>query len=164
MNELSQRLGNLDNLTDAIGNKLSQVLYELVLQLRKAEATIHNAHELQEKRKKLMDESIEKIHSIMDHHMIVEISQQKEEDKSNTPAGKIGGNPIDDRSPQGTDPTPPASTASKPNPEETTAAQGTGNSRVSNQPDAAQLKDVLTFGKFKDYMEKQYLNKIRNSG
>jgi len=164
MNELSQRLGNLDNLTDAIGNKLSQVLYELVLQLRKAEATIHNAHELQEKRKKLMDESIEKIHSIMDHHMIVEISQQKEEDKSNTPPGKIGGNPIDDKSPQGTDPTPPASTASKDNPEETTAAQGTGKSRVSNQPDAAQLKDVLTFGKFKDYMEKQYLNKIRNSG
>lgn len=164
MNELSQRLGNLDNLTDAIGNKLSQVLYELVLQLRKAEATIHNAHELQEKRKKLMDESIEKIHSIMDHHMIVEISQQKEEDTSSTPPGKIGGNPIDDKSPQGTDPTPPTSTASKSNPEETTAAQGTGKSRVSNQPDAAQLKDVLTFGKFKDYMEKQYLNKIRNSG
>ena len=96
--------------------------------------------------------------------MIVEISQQKEEDKSNTPPGKIGGNPIDDKSPQGTDPTPPTSTASKDNPEETTAAQGTGKSRVSNQPDAAQLKDVLTFGKFKDYMEKQYLNKIRNSG
>ena len=164
MNELSQRLGNLDNLTDAIGNKLSQVLYELVLQLRKAEATIHNAHELQEKRKRLMDESIEKIHNIMDHHMIVEISQQKEEDTSSNPTGTIGGNPVDDGAPQGTDTTPPTSTTPKTNPEETTAAQGTGNSRVVNQPDAAQLKDVLTFGKFKDYMEKQYLNKIRNSG
>ena len=164
MNELSQRLGNLDNLTDAIGNKLSQVLYELVLQLRKAEATIHNAHELQEKRKRLMDESIEKIHNIMDHHMIVEISQQKEEDLTSNPAGTIGGKQIDDGAPQGNDTTPPTSTESKANPEETTAAQGTGNSRVSNQPDAAQLKDVLTFGKFKDYMEKQYLNKIRNSG
>jgi len=164
MNELSQRLGNLDNLTDAIGNKLSQVLYELVLQLRKAEATIHNAHELQEKRKRLMDESIEKIHNIMDHHMIVEISQQKEEDTSSNPTGTIGGNPVDDGAPQGTDTTPPTSTTPKANPEETTAAQGTGNSRVVNQPDAAQLKDVLTFGKFKDYMEKQYLNKIRNSG
>ena len=33
---------------------------------------------------------------------------------------------------------------------------------VQNMGD--QLKDVLTFGKFKEYMEKQYLNKIRNSG
>ena len=164
MNELSQRLGNLDNLTDAIGNKLSQVLYELVLQLRKAEATINNAHELQEKRKKLMDESIKKIHNIMDHHMIVEITQQKDDDTSSIPTGSIGGNPIDDGAPQGTDTTPSTSTTPKANPEETTAAKGTGNSRVVSQPDASQLKDVLTFGKFKDYMEKQYLNKIRNSG
>ena len=96
--------------------------------------------------------------------MIVEISQQKEEDTSSTPTGTINSNPVDDGAPQGNDTTPPTSTAPKANPEETTAAQGTGNSRVNNQPDAAQLKDVLTFGKFKDYMEKQYLNKIRNSG
>jgi hypothetical protein len=100
----------------------------------------------------------------MDHHMIVEISQQKEEDLTSNPTGKINNNPVDDGAPQGNDTTPPTSTALKANPEETTAAKGTGNSRVSNQPDAAQLKDVLTFGKFKDYMEKQYLNKIRNSG
>ena len=163
MNELSKRLGNLDNLTDAVGNKLSQVLYELVLQLRKAEATINNAHELQEKRKRLMDESIQKINSIMDHHMIVEISQMQEDSTSTEQTGTIGGTTIDN-APTGTDNTPPTSTETKPNPEETPAARGTEGSRVSQQKDAAQLKDVLTFGKFKEYMEKQYLNKIRNSG
>ena len=67
MNELSQRLGNLDKLTDAVGNKLSAVLYELVVQLRLAEATIKNAHTLQDKRKKLMDASMQKIEKIMKH-------------------------------------------------------------------------------------------------
>ena len=164
MNELSQRLGNLDNLTDAVGNKLSQVLYELVLQLRKAEATINNAHELQEKRKRLMDESIQKINSIMDHHMIVEISQLQEDETSTTPTGTAAGTTINDGAPTGTDTTHATTSEPKANPEETTAARGTEGSRVSQQKDAAQLKDVLTFGKFKEYMEKQYLNKIRNSG
>ena len=57
MNQLSSRLGNLDNLTDAIANRLSMVLHELVDQLMKADQSIKNAHVLQAKRKKLIDEA-----------------------------------------------------------------------------------------------------------
>ena len=75
LNTLSRRLGNLDNLTDAIANKLSAVLFELVKQLTKADASINNAHQLQEKRKKLIEESMDKISNLMSQHMIVEITQ-----------------------------------------------------------------------------------------
>ena len=75
LNRLSNQFGNLDQLTDAIANKLTIVLFELVNQLRMADASIQNAHELQNKRKKLIDESVKTIENIMNKHMIVEISQ-----------------------------------------------------------------------------------------
>jgi hypothetical protein len=75
VDHLSQRLGDLDKLTEAIGDKLSSVLCELVNQLRKADASITNAHQLQEKRKQLIQESLDKVKNIMNQHMIVEISQ-----------------------------------------------------------------------------------------
>jgi len=75
VDKLSQRLGDLDKLTDAIGNKLAAVLYELVNELHKADVSINNAHKLQEKRKQLIQESLDKVRGLMSQHMIVEISQ-----------------------------------------------------------------------------------------
>lgn len=101
LNALSDRLGNLDELTNAIANNLSSVLYELVQQLAKADVSINNAHELQEKRKKLIEDSIKNIQEIMGQHMIVEISQvdpnatptggKDEGSPAETPQGKSGG-------------------------------------------------------------------------
>ena len=91
MNELSSHLGNLDNLTYAISDKLSAVLLELVNQLNIAGATIENAHQLQEKRKKLIQESIDKVKNIMGQHMIVEIVQPGPEDPTGDPTIKVDG-------------------------------------------------------------------------
>ncbi len=154
MNALSQRLGNLDNLTDAIGNKLSSVLYELVVQLRLAEATIKNAHELQEKRKKLMDESISKIENIMGQHMIVEISQVTEGDETSSP-GNINNNPVDN-APSGTDNTPETSTPKLDNPEGTSTANGTTTHTTKKQ----QAESGQSLQEFKNWMVTTYLHQI----
>ena len=163
LNELSARLGNLDKLTDAISNKLSEVLYELVLQLRKAEATITNAHELQEKRKKLMEESIGKIETIMNQHMIVEISQAKDKEPQQPQGNKINNINVSDGAPTSADTTPDTSTPKMNNPEATTAATGVKNDKSYNLPDFTQYKDVLTYQQFKNYMEKEFVDRFRNA-
>ena len=102
MNQLSSRLGSLDNLTDAIANRLSMVLHELVDQLMKADQSIKNAHQLQEKRKKLIDEATRKVEQLMGKTMKVEIYQtappdlnQKTDTKDqSTASGKVNGNEI----------------------------------------------------------------------
>ena len=100
MNQLSSRLGNLDNLTDAIANRLSMVLHELVDQLMKADQSIKNAHVLQAKRKKLIDEATKKIEQLMGKPMTVEVYQTAKPDVEQTsdggkdkpkPTGKIDG-------------------------------------------------------------------------
>ena len=99
MNQLSSRLGNLDNLTDAIANRLSMVLHELVDQLMKADQSIKNAHVLQAKRKKLIDEATKKIEQLMGKPMTVEVYQTAKPDVEQTsdgkdkpkPTGKING-------------------------------------------------------------------------
>ena len=99
MNQLSSRLGNLDNLTDAIANRLSMVLHELVDQLMKADQSIKNAHVLQAKRKKLIDEATKKIEQLMGKPMTVEVYQTAKPDveqtsdgkDKSTPTGKIDG-------------------------------------------------------------------------
>ena len=88
MNQLSSRLGNLDNLTDAIANRLSMVLHELVDQLMKADQSIKNAHVLQAKRKKLIDEATKKIEQLMGKPMTVEVYQTAKPDVEQTSDGK----------------------------------------------------------------------------
>jgi len=78
LNEIASKFGNLDELTDALANKVTVVLLELVNQLRTAEAVIRNAHELQERRKKLIESNIKKVKEIMSQHMIVEIGKKEE--------------------------------------------------------------------------------------
>jgi hypothetical protein len=91
LNELSGKVGNLDEFVDGLSEKLTAVLYELVTQLRKAEATINNAHELQNRRKILIDNSINKVKDIMSQHMVVEVLKGDENSK-NPSLGGGGGN------------------------------------------------------------------------
>ena len=91
LNELSGKVGNLDEFVDGLSEKLTAVLYELVTQLRKAEATINNAHELQNRRKILIDNSINKVKDIMSQHMVVEVLKG-DETRNNPSLGGGGGN------------------------------------------------------------------------
>ena len=110
-----------------------------------------------------MDESIKKIHNIMDHHMIVEITQQKDDDTSSIPTGSIGGNPIDDGAPQGTDTTSSTTNSPTPkldNPESSTAANGT-----TTHIDKSKLsKDILTDSEFKRWMTNDFITLFRSQG
>ena len=158
MNMLSSRLGNLDNLTDAISDRLSVVLLELVNQLRKAEASIYNAHELQKKRKKLIEDSIEKVKSIMKDPMVVEIKQQDPETEGNT-SPNFSVNSVD-RTGATTDDTtsiPPGSDKELSNPE---------NADVKQQKAKSVAKDVrpLTLRDFMDAMRQNFSPKVMKNG
>ena len=166
MNTLSQRLGNMDNLTDAIANKLSAVLFELVNQLRKAEATITNAHKLQEKRKKLMEESMQKIERIMNNHMIVEISQVQ--DENNGGDASINNTPINTDATGDNGGTPPSSDTGDKlnNPENATATTKPGSTPPASTEGNLDVTSTkpLTMAQFNAYMKKNFsalMNKHR---
>lgn len=85
LNQLGARLGNLDNLTDAIANALSAELKKLTAQLKSAAVTIHEADKLQQRRHQLIQHSIENVKTIMAQKINVEIRQeipQKNNDKT----------------------------------------------------------------------------------
>jgi cell fate (sporulation/competence/biofilm development) regulator YlbF (YheA/YmcA/DUF963 family) len=151
MNQLSMRLGNLDNLTDAIANRLSSVLYELVNQLTKADASINNAHQLQEKRKKLIEDSVSKIENLMSQHMIVEISQMTDEEKTQesmqTPGGLIDSKRTDTSSAQGTD-TNIKSTENK--------LESPEVAKASTKPGSTNNSNALTKAEFETLMQNTY--------
>ena len=58
---LGERLGNIDDLTNALANKLAEVLRHLVEKLEESKETIEKADEIQSKRHRLIDESIKNI-------------------------------------------------------------------------------------------------------
>ena len=153
MNQLSMRLGSLDNLTDAIANKLSAVLYELVNQLTKADASINNAHQLQEKRKKLIEESVSKIETLMGQHMIVEVSQKVEEnmDSDITPEGMINNTPVGAGEGQGADFKESDNTKKLESPE---------NKKATATPGATSNSNGLTKAEFESLMQNNYINAI----
>ena len=76
LNQLGARLGNLDNLTDAIANALSVELKKLTSQLQSAAVTIHEADKLQQRRHQLIQHSIENVKTIMAQKINVEIRQE----------------------------------------------------------------------------------------
>jgi len=155
MNQLSARLGNLDKLTDAIANKLSAVLYELVNQLTKADTSINNAHQLQEKRKKLIEESVSKIENLMSQHMIVEISQQTQDngDMTSQPQGTINGRTVDDNIGHGTEVENSTDNTKLSSPEETNVKNNKGRQQtVSN--------NALTKEEFDAAMRDHWVNAI----
>ena len=73
LNELAKRMGNLDNLTDAIANRLSVVLEELVTQLVHAETTIMEADKIQERRHELIKDAVAEVSTLMQQPMVVEV-------------------------------------------------------------------------------------------
>ena len=137
VDKLSQGLGDLDKLTEAIGDKLSSVLCELVNELRKADTAIANAHKLQEKRKQLIQYSLDKVRGIMSQHMIVEISQTSTNnneytpDTSSTPNGETSslsnGNLNNNQNLQD-----PSSTNINGNPENTPRINGSANTSINS--------------------------------
>ena len=159
MNQLSSRLGNLDNLTDAIANRLSMVLHELVDQLMKADQSIKNAHVLQAKRKKLIDEATKKIEQLMGKPMTVEVYQTAKPDVEQTsdggkdkpkPTGKIDGKETNSNEGQTYDePTNKANDYSpEPNAEDKRADMS-GNSQKA-----------LTRSEFETLMKNKYIKEI----
>ncbi len=73
LNQLANKMGNLDRLTDAIANRLSKVLEELVKRLIHAETTIMKADKIQERRHELIKKSVEEVSNLMKQPMTVEI-------------------------------------------------------------------------------------------
>ena len=158
MNQLSSRLGNLDNLTDAIANRLSMVLHELVDQLMKADQSIKNAHVLQAKRKKLIDEATKKIEQLMGKPMTVEVYQtakpdveQKSDGKGKpTSTGKIDGKETNSNEGQAYDETANKANDYSPEPNaEDKRADVSGNSQKA-----------LTRSEFETLMKNKYIKEI----
>ena len=73
LNKLAGRLGNLDRLTDVLANELSEALNDLVNSLTEAKETIKEAHELQAERAKQIEQSINRVKSIMNSPLNVNI-------------------------------------------------------------------------------------------
>ena len=95
-------MGNLDNLTTAIAEKLSGVLAELVEKLEESKTTIETAERIQTARHKLIDKSIDKVKEIMENPISVLVSSDttqagddgqpaSEEDKKKAPGYQGGG-------------------------------------------------------------------------
>ena len=159
MNQLSSRLGNLDNLTDAIANRLSMVLHELVDQLMKADQSIKNAHVLQAKRKKLIDEATKKIEQLMGKPMTVEVYQTAKPDveqKSDggkdkpKPTGKVDGKETNSNEGQAYDENANKANDYSPEPSaEDKRADVSGNSQKA-----------LTRSEFETLMKNKYIKEI----
>lgn len=79
LNIFSDRMGNLDKLTEAIAEKLSVVLANLVEKLEESKKTIETAETIQTKRHKLIDDSIKKVKEIMENPINVLVSSDTTE-------------------------------------------------------------------------------------
>ena len=73
LNQLANKMGNLDRLTEAIANKLSKVLEKLVERLAHAEQTIVKADEIQKRRHELIKKSVEEVSNLMKQPMTIEV-------------------------------------------------------------------------------------------
>jgi len=91
LNKLASKLGNMDDLVDVLANKVTMVLLELVNQLNHAERVIKNAHELQNRRKKLIEESVHKVKEIMKQNMIVKVGKLEESQLGKPSVGSTSG-------------------------------------------------------------------------
>ena len=74
LNQLAYYLGNIDNLTDVLANKIAQVLNDLANRIANAEETIKGADQLQIRRHKLIEDSLEKVKEMMAETLRVEVT------------------------------------------------------------------------------------------
>ena len=91
MNELANKLGNLDGLTDAIAKNLSTELQKLTEQLSLAATIINKADEIQENRHKKMIAESNNIKELLSQKLTIEINNITEGNQpGQTPADNLG--------------------------------------------------------------------------
>lgn len=124
MNNLSKANGGMDNLANAITQKLSVVLDKLSKELTKAQTTITKTDKLQAEREKRITNSIKEVKKIMQESLTVQIVQDGTNAEGGGAAGSDG-SPTDASSLGGT-PTPPGEkpTGGKKNEKKTSNGSG----------------------------------------
>lgn len=85
LNNLATKLGGLDKFTTVLSDKLSVVLQNLTQELRRSEATINKADEIQKKRHAAIKEAINTIKEVLAKPM--ELSVKQIDDASQVPTG-----------------------------------------------------------------------------
>ena len=90
LNELAKRMGNLDNLTDTLANKLSVALDDLAKRLEESKATIDKADEIQIRRHSKINEAIKNVQDLMQKPLNIVV-------KSETPDNPNPGEEGDDK-------------------------------------------------------------------
>lgn len=94
MNQLADRTTNLDELTNAIANNLTDVLTLLAQKMDEAKGTFNTISKIQERRHSLINKSIENIKSLMSKQIEVSVSAVTMDDDiptaPDTPTGQPG--------------------------------------------------------------------------
>ena len=111
MNKLATNMGNLDNLTTAIAEKLTGALTHLSDKLTEAKTTIKDADTLQKKRHEAINESVKNITSLMQQSLRVEIIQVQDDTGDTGERKQTGQNYTPSGQQTNTSNTPPAQTA-----------------------------------------------------
>jgi hypothetical protein len=75
LNNLAEKLGNVDKLTHALAVHLTGVLNRLVKEIERAEKTINNADKMQVRRFDMIKKSVKDVQKIMDKKLVVEVNQ-----------------------------------------------------------------------------------------
>jgi hypothetical protein len=91
MNRLSDKTTTLDSLTNAIANNLSVVLKQLGDKMTEAKTTIEITEKIQEKRHKLINESIAKVKDIMANEIVVSVNTSNNSSSTSTGSTSSGG-------------------------------------------------------------------------
>jgi len=92
MNILANKLGNLDGLTDAIANKLSEELSKLTKELTNAKNVINQAETIQKKRQEIIEKQVNNVKEILGQSLRIEIAQVTDDNTLTDPT-KTGGDP-----------------------------------------------------------------------
>ena len=82
LNNLAEKLGNVDKLTHALAVQLTGVLNRLVKEIERAEKTINNADKMQVRRFDMIKKSVKDVQTIMNKKLIVEVNQGMSADAS----------------------------------------------------------------------------------
>ena len=132
LNALASKLGNLDHLTEAIAKTLNAALEKLTKELKTAKETINKAEVIQTNRHKKINESIEKVKTIMSQSLNINIQNITDT------------TPLSSDSTGGVTPTVPGSGSSSP---QSSGSSASGSSqtggRINTVVNAADTADSL---------------------
>ena len=88
---LSNKMGNVDQLTEAIADRLSTVLDKLVNEMQTAEKIIKESETIQKRRHDMIEKSVKNVKEIMTQKLLVEVMQIQDNTNLNTPTEDNGG-------------------------------------------------------------------------